>query len=180
MATGTMWEIAPELDYLVHEHIELRHALDRLPGVARGAGGHVRHELGRQLATIGAWLEREVVPHLRWEECVFHPEVERLAGLAPMSLEDRTERERIADIIARLGALRDAIDGAATPDQGADARSVVEALHWLLAAHVDREDRLIRSLAAHGGSRVARSVRTPEPGSLDPRGDPVRGPRLGA
>jgi hypothetical protein len=148
MTTQAMREIAPELGYLVHEHIELRHALDRLPTVARGASGHVRHDLGPQLAAIAAWLEREVMPHLRWEECVFHPEVERLAGLAPTGVEDRTERDRVTLLVARLRALRAAIDGEATPAQGADARSAVEALHGLLVAHIVREDRLIRSLLA--------------------------------
>lgn len=169
MTIEARWQIAPELGYLVHEHRDLQHALDRLARVALGAGGHVRHDLGPQLATIGKWLEDEVLPHLRWEERVFHPEVERLAGLDSMTLEDRAEHDRAAVLVAQLKALRDAIEREATPGQGIEARSVIEALHRLMLAHLDREDRLIRSLLAQGGSRADRSVRTIEAGSLDPR-----------
>lgn len=169
MAMEARWEIAPELGYLVHEHRELRHALERLPQVAHGAGGHVRHDLGTQLATIGEWLEHDVLPHLRWEERVFHPEVEWLAGLDPMLVQDRAEHDRGAVLVGRLTALRHAIAHEATPGQGIEARSIVEALHKLLLAHVDREDRLIRSLLAQGRSRPDGSIRTLEAGSLDPR-----------
>jgi hypothetical protein len=148
MVTDAGWEIAPELGYLVHEHRELRQVLDGLPRVARDASGHVRHDLGPQLATIWAWLEDDVLPHLRWEERVFHPEVERLAGHLPMGVEDRAEYDRAAVLVARLRRFRESIGHKATPGQGMEARTMLEAIHGLLVDHVDREDRLIRSLLA--------------------------------
>lgn len=178
MAIEPMWELTPELGYLAHEHIELRRALQRLPFAVIAARGHVRRELRPQLAVIDAWLEREVVPHLRWEESVFHPELERLAGLASLSDEDRAERERCAVQITRLRAVRNAIDEELTPGQGAEACSALEALHELLLGHIDREDRLAGTLVARGRLRRDRSVRSSGAGSLDPRAGPSGGPRF--
>lgn len=149
MVMQATWEIAPELGYLVHEHRELRHVLDGLPQVAQGASGHVRHDLTLHLATIGAWLEEEVLPHLRWEERVFHPAVERLADLEPTSAADRAEHDRVAVLVGRLKGLRASIEHEPTPGQGLEARAILEAIHRLLLAHVEREDRLIRSLLAY-------------------------------
>ena len=149
MAMKATWEIAPELGYLVHEHRELRQALDALPRVAQGASGHVRHDLTLHLATIGAWLEEEVLPHLRWEERVFHPAVERLADLEPTTAADQEEHRRVAVLVGRLKGLCGSIEHEATPRQGIEARAILEAIHRLLVVHVEREDRLIRSLLAY-------------------------------
>jgi hypothetical protein len=153
MTTEAMWPLEPELGYLIHEHLELRHRVDRLPRLAEAVGGPVRRDVAHVLDPVIGWLRRELEPHLAWEGSVFHPEVVRMLATPSMAEADAAERKRVGDLATRLCELIPTAGPDATRETGVELEALLLELHGLVMTHVEREARLIASLQAPSRQR---------------------------
>jgi Hemerythrin HHE cation binding domain len=136
---------------LMARHAELQEVLDQWAGVlaaAADSGGPVRP--ARNL--LRAFLDNEVLPHVRAEERTLYRAARRDPGTSLLVQALISEHR---DLAARAAALREPGSPAATAAQAA-------AISALFASHVAKEDSLLLpALERSGANLTARLAREP-------------------
>src|SRR5690606_38478822 len=105
-----------------------------------------------QVRDVLSWFERQLEPHLAWEESWLYPGIDRIAG-TPWAA--RAMRLDHAQIRAGMQQLRDDEVAAvhehtrATDEQ---IRCRLCALEAMIRSHVEREERLLLPLLGEGRS----------------------------
>lgn len=92
------------------------------------------------------WLERELRPHLAWEDTWLYPQVDALAGTPWATKGARFEHRQIEALIASLEADSARWLGHSTKRTDVDVIVHLSAIRALIAAHVEREERLLLPL----------------------------------
>jgi iron-sulfur cluster repair protein YtfE (RIC family) len=138
-----------------HEHRELARGVDRIHDVACAIGGWVQPDLGGRLLEVLGWLERDLEPHIAWEESWLYPQLEARTGSPWVTRFARFDHHQIRDMAARVEA-----DQQRLREDGASGRLLELKCHLfgleaLLRAHLEREERyLIPLLEEEAASAV--------------------------
>lgn len=140
------------LAFTEHEHLDLARGIDRIHEAARSVGQLAGAGSVLQVRDVLDWFDRDLVPHLAWEETWLYPRIDLIAGTAWATRGLRFDH----------GQLRSVIDGLRTDERDAvhdHTRSVDErlrcrlfALEALVRAHLEREERLLFPILVEGES----------------------------
>jgi iron-sulfur cluster repair protein YtfE (RIC family) len=135
-----------EVQLLDHEHQRVR---DGLAGVEDVIGA--AHRLSRTTASDGvvrtlAWLRRDLLPHLAWEEAWLYPQLDMIAGTPWATRALRLEHQQVREL---AGALE--LEFAAAEDRWSSERAsrlvvALTRLESVVAAHLAQEQWLVRPL----------------------------------
>jgi hypothetical protein len=135
-----------EVQLLDHEHQRVR---DGLAGVEDVIGA--AHRLTRTTAIDGvvrtlAWLRRDLLPHLAWEEAWLYPQLDMIAGTPWATRALRLEHPQVREL---AGALE--LEFAAAEDRWSSERAsrlvvALTRLESVVAAHLAQEQWLVRPL----------------------------------
>lgn len=132
-----------EARFAAHEHRDIAHGLTRIADTIEQADGLTSDQLwGRLHATLG-WLERELRPHLAWEDRWLYPEIDALAGTPWATRSARFEHRQIETLIASLEADSERWLAHATPRRDHEVVAHLSAVRAVIAAHLEREERLL-------------------------------------
>ncbi|TFG67746.1 MAG: hemerythrin domain-containing protein [Thermomicrobiales bacterium] len=129
-----------------HEHRDVALGLARIADTIEHSGDLSSDQLWARLhATLG-WLQRDLHPHLAWEDRWLYPELDGLAGTPWATKSARFEHRQIETLIAALE-----VDSArwlahATPRRDTEVIAHLSAIRAVIAAHVEREERLLLPL----------------------------------
>ncbi|HTS14892.1 MAG TPA: hemerythrin domain-containing protein [Candidatus Sulfotelmatobacter sp.] len=126
-----------------HEHRELAHGLDRIHDVACGIGGWVEPDLSGRVLEILTWLERDLEPHVAWEESWLYPQLEARTGSPWVTRFARFDHHQIRDMAARVGADQERLHAEGKPTQLPELKCHLFSLEALLRAHLEREERYL-------------------------------------
>ena len=135
-----------EVQLLEHEHQRVREGLAAVQDVIAAA-----HRLTRTSAIDGvvrtlAWLRRDLLPHLAWEEAWLYPQLDMIAGTPWATRALRLEHQQVREL---AGALE--VEFSAAEDRwGAERASrlvvALTRLESVIASHVAQEQWLVRPL----------------------------------
>jgi iron-sulfur cluster repair protein YtfE (RIC family) len=92
------------------------------------------------------WLERELRPHLLWEDTWLYPQLDQIAGTPWATRGARFEHRQIETLIASLESDSARWLGHTTSRTNADVVVHLSAIRALIAAHMEREERLLLPL----------------------------------
>jgi hypothetical protein len=106
-------------------------------------GSWAAPELNRHVQEILGWLERELQPHIAWEESWLYPEIDARIGTPWATRSARFDHAQIRSMAARLHADQASIAGPSAHEHLVDLRCHLFGLEALLRAHVEREERYL-------------------------------------
>jgi iron-sulfur cluster repair protein YtfE (RIC family) len=131
-----------------HEHRELIRGLNRIHDVACEVGGWVTPDLSVHVLDILGWLDRELEPHISWEETWLYPEIDGRTGTPWATRSARFDHGQIRDVAARLRADQHLLREDGARERLPELRCHLFGLEALLRAHIDREERFLIPLLA--------------------------------
>jgi iron-sulfur cluster repair protein YtfE (RIC family) len=129
-----------------HEHHDLAWGVERMHDAGRCVGQLAGAGSVLQVRDVLAWFERELEPHLAWEETWLYPELDTVAG-TPWAT--RAMRLDHAQVRAGMQRLRDdELDAVHDHTRAVDERIRCRlfALEALVRAHFEREEQLLLPL----------------------------------
>ena len=135
-----------------HEHRELVRGMNRIHDVACEIGGWVTPEQSVRVLGILDWLDREVEPHIAWEESWLYPEIDARTGTPWATRAARFDHGQIRDMAVRLRADQHILKQDRARERVPELRCHLFGLEALLRAHVDREERFLMPLLADDAS----------------------------
>jgi hemerythrin-like domain-containing protein len=135
-----------------HEHRELLRGLTRIHEVACEIGGWVTPEQSVRVLGILDWLDREVEPHIAWEESWLYPQIDARTGTPWATRAARFDHGQIRDMALSLRADQHILQQDRARERVPELRCHLFGLEALLRAHVDREERYLMPLLADDGS----------------------------
>ena len=100
-------------------------------------------ELWGRLHRSLRWLDRELRPHMRWEEANLYPMVDARARTPWATKAARAEHRQIESLIATLEADSARWLGHRTPRSCSDIVVHLSAIRAVIAGHIEREERLL-------------------------------------
>jgi iron-sulfur cluster repair protein YtfE (RIC family) len=131
------------LAFTEHEHLVLARGIDRIHEAARGVGQLAGPESVLRVRDVLDWFDRDLVPHLGWEETWLYPRIDAVAGTAWATRALRFDHGQLRTVIDGLRAdERDAVrDHSRAVDERLRCR--LFALEAMVRAHLEREERLL-------------------------------------
>ena len=126
-----------------HEHLDLARGIDGIHEAACIVGSVPSSEVVRRVERVLSWFDRELQPHLRWEEDWLYPQIEAATGTPWSTRAARFDHAEVRSAIERLRRDRVANAGHTDVDERSDLRCRLFSLEALLRAHVDREEQLL-------------------------------------
>jgi iron-sulfur cluster repair protein YtfE (RIC family) len=126
-----------------HEHLDLARGIERIHETACSVGSLPSGELARRVDSVLSWFDRELQPHLTWEESWLYPQIEVATGTPWSTRAARFDHAEVRSAVERLR--REEMHDLARPNGEiqADVRCRLFSLEALLRAHVDREEQLL-------------------------------------
>jgi hypothetical protein len=143
-----------------HEHRDLVHGINRLHDYACDVSSWATPDLSAHLKEIIAWVERDLEPHIAWEESWLYPEIDARTGSPWATRAARFDHAQIRTMAGRLKTDRKALIEGVAHEHLAEVRCHMFGLEALLRAHVEREERYLIPLLADDVS-IASSDPTP-------------------
>lgn len=142
-----------------HEHVDLARGIDRIHDVACVVGQLATPELSARVLDVLRWLDGTLGPHIAWEDAWLFPEIDARTGSPVATGAARFEHRQIREVIARLRADHDRLDGRADPgDKNATTASDLVRLEALIRAHLKREERVLFPLLQEGRPSIRRGA----------------------
>jgi hypothetical protein len=141
-APGAVWA------FTEHEHRELVRGIDRIHDVACDVGAWVAPELSGHLRDVLAWVDRDLEPHVAWEESWLYPEIDARAGTPWATRAARFDHGQIRAMADRLRADQDLLHEDGARERLPELRCHLFGLEALVRAHVEREERYLIPLLA--------------------------------
>ena len=135
-----------------HEHRELARGIDRIHDVACQIGGCVSPDLSVRILDVLDWLDRELEPHVSWEESWLYPEIDSRTGTPWATRAARFDHHQIRGMAARLRADQQLLHQDGAPGRLVELRCDLFGLEALLRAHIEREGRYLIPLLAEDAS----------------------------
>jgi iron-sulfur cluster repair protein YtfE (RIC family) len=129
-----------------HQHRELKRGIDHIHDVACRIEGWVTPDLAIRVRDRLRWLDRELEPHVAWEESWLYPEIDAHTGSRWATRAARFDHQQIREAVARVRADEDALLGGASAELLPDLRCHLLGLETLLRAHIEREERYLMPL----------------------------------
>jgi len=149
-----------------HEHHELVQGINRLHDYACEVAGWATPDLTLHLQEILTWLDRELAPHISWEESWLYPEIDSRTGTPWATRSARFDHAQIRAMAGKLKADREALRAGGAHQRLADLRCHLFGLEALLRAHIEREERYLIPILADD-TWVASPAATPTPTYAD-------------
>jgi len=141
--------------FAIQEHRELAAGLAYIAETVEGSVDLTSTELWARLHHALGWLERELTPHLAWEDAFVYPQIDTVAGTPWATKTARFEHRQIGTVISVLEADSARWLGRSTRRTDAEMVAHLSAIRALIAAHMEREERFLLPLIEDG---------TPAPG----------------
>jgi iron-sulfur cluster repair protein YtfE (RIC family) len=154
-APGAVWAFSE------HEHRELVRGINRIHDLACGIGGWLTPEESVRVLGILEWLDRELEPHIAWEESWLYPEIDSRTGTPWATRAARFDHGQIREVAAKLRADQHLVQQDRARERLPELRCHLFGLEALLRAHIDREERFLMPLLADESR--AESARRPAP-----------------
>ena len=138
-----------EWSFAEHEHRELVRGINRIHDVGCAIGSRTRADVSTNLLEILRWYDRDLSPHMRWEESWLYPEIEARTDAAWATRSATFDHGQIAAVIGRIR------DDHATLARGGDRALLDEirchlfSLEALVRSHIEREERLLIRCSRH-------------------------------
>ena len=169
-APGAVWAFSE------HEHRELVRGINRLHDIACEIGGWLTPDQSVRVLGVLEWMDRELEPHIAWEESWLYPEIDSRTGTPWATRAARFDHSQIRDVATKLRAdqhllqqdrklpqdNQSLLQRERAHEQLPELRCHLFGLEALLRAHIDREERFLMPLLAD--ARAA-AVGTPAPAS---------------
>jgi iron-sulfur cluster repair protein YtfE (RIC family) len=114
--------------------------------IACAIGGWLTPEQSVQVLGVLDWLDRELEPHIAWEESWLYPEIDARTGTPWATRAARFDHGQIRDVATRLRADKQVLQQDRATDRLAEMRCHLFALEALVRAHIDREERFLMPL----------------------------------
>jgi len=141
-APGAVWAFSE------HEHRELVRGVNRIHDIACEIGGWLTPEQSVRVLGVLEWLDRELEPHVAWEESWLYPEIDARTGTPWATRAARFDHGQIRDVATRLRADKHLLQQDRAGARLAEMRCHLFALEALVRAHIDREERFLMPLLA--------------------------------
>jgi Hemerythrin HHE cation binding domain len=126
-----------------HEHRDLVRGINRIHDVACEIGHQARGDLSVRLIDVLHWVDRELEPHVRWEESWLYPEVDARTGSPWATRAARFDHQQIRAAAERVRADQQQARSDVAGEWLAETRCHLFALEALVRAHVEREERYL-------------------------------------
>ncbi len=153
-APGAVWAFSE------HEHRELVRGIGRIHDVGCEIGGWLTPEQSVRILGVLDWLDRELEPHIAWEESWLYPEIDNRTGTPWATRAARFDHGQIREVAHKLRADKQVLQQDRAGDRLAEMRCHLFGLEALLMAHIDREERFLMPLLADAR---AEAVGHPDP-----------------
>jgi iron-sulfur cluster repair protein YtfE (RIC family) len=131
-----------------HQHRELRRGIDHVHEVACRIEGWVSPELAIHVRDVLRWLERDLEPHISWEESWLYPEIDARTGSIWATRAARFDHQQLREAAARVRVDEEILLEGGADDLLSDLRCHLFSLEALLRAHIEREERYLIPLLA--------------------------------
>lgn len=138
------------LAFTEHEHRDLARGVDRIHDVGCSVGVRPSTELLPRVREVLTWFDRELEPHLAWEESWLYPRIEDLTGTPWATRAARYDHGQLREVIERVRAEEMRLIRSSSPTVQAELRCRLFSLEALLRAHIDREERLLMPVLLDG------------------------------
>jgi iron-sulfur cluster repair protein YtfE (RIC family) len=132
--------------FAAQEHRDLSIGLAHIGETIEGCTELTSDQLWARLHHALGWLERELRPHLVWEDTWLYPQLDQLAGTPWATRSAHFEHRQIEALIAALESDSARWLGHATARTNADVVAHLSAIRALITAHMEREERLLLPL----------------------------------
>ncbi len=132
--------------FAVREHRELAAGLAQIAETVERSTELSSTELWARLHHALGWLERELKPHLAWEDTFLYPLLDAHAGTPWATKLPHFEHRQIEAVIAALETDSAHWLGRSTPRTDAEMVAHLSAIRALIAAHMEREERFLLPL----------------------------------
>lgn len=126
-----------------HEHRDLVRGINQIHDVACEIGRRPRGELSVRLIDVLHWVDRELEPHIRWEESWLYPEVDARTGSPWATRAARFDHQQIRAAAERVRTDQQKLDTEGTVDRMVETRCHMFGLEALVRAHIEREERYL-------------------------------------
>ena len=133
-----------------HQHRELKRGIDHIHDLACQIEGWVTPDLAICVRDLLRWLDRELEPHVAWEESWLYPEIDAQTGSPWATRAARFDHHQIREAAARVRVDEDILLGGGTHELLSDLRCHLLGLEALLRAHIEREERYLIPLLDEG------------------------------
>ena len=141
-APGAVWAFSE------HEHRELVRGINRIHDVACEIGGWLTPEQSVDILGILDWIDRELEPHIAWEESWLYPEIDTRTGTPWATRAARFDHSQIRVVANKLRDDKHLLQQERAGGRLAELRCHLFGLEALVRAHVDREERFLMPLLA--------------------------------
>jgi iron-sulfur cluster repair protein YtfE (RIC family) len=135
-----------EARFAAREHRDLTVGLAHIGETIERSRDLSSAELWARLHHTLGWLERELKPHLLWEDTWLYPQFDEFAGTPWATRQAHFEHRQIEALIAGLEADSTRWLGRSTPQTDADMVSHLSAIRAVIVAHMEREERFLMPL----------------------------------
>lgn len=126
-----------------HQHRELKRGIDHIHDVACGIEGWVAPDLAIKVRDLLRWLDRELEPHVAWEDTFLYPEIDARTGSPWATRAARFDHWQVREAAARVRADEDLLLRGGAPELLSDLRCHLFGLELLIRAHIEREERFL-------------------------------------
>jgi iron-sulfur cluster repair protein YtfE (RIC family) len=133
-------------DFAAHEHRDLAAGLAFLGETIERSTELSSTELWAGLHRVLGWLERELKPHMAWEDAVLYPELDAIAGTPWATRLAHHEHRQIEAAIAGLHADLVGWLGHSSARTHAEVIARLAAIRAVIVSHVEREERFLLPL----------------------------------
>ena len=134
-----------------HEHLDLARGIEGIHEAACVVGSVPSSEVVRRIDGVLSWFDRDLQPHLTWEETWLYPQIEAATGTPWSTRAARFDHAEVRDAVERLRREELAEFGHSIHDMQSDLRCRLFSLEALLRAHVDREEQLLLPILMDAG-----------------------------
>ncbi len=132
--------------FAAQEHRQLSVGLVGIGDTIERSSGLTSQELWADAHRAIGWLERELKPHIIWEDSWLYPQLDELAGTPWATKLMHFEHRQIEALVAALESDSERWLRRSTRRTDADLVAHLCAIRALVAAHIEREERFLLPL----------------------------------
>ena len=142
-----------------HQHRELKRGIDHIHDVACGIEGWVTPDLAIQVRDLLRWLDRELEPHVAWEDSFLYPEIDARTGSPWATRAARFDHWQVRQAAARVRADEDLLLRGGAPELLSDSAATCSASRrWFVRTSSERSASSSRCSTRTRGSPASSSV----------------------
>ena len=132
--------------FAAQEHRDLTVGLAHISETVERSCELTSDQLWARLHHALGWLEHELRPHFAWEDTWLYPQLDLIAGTPWATRGARFEHRQIETLIAALESDSARWLGHSTSRTNAEVVAHLSAIRAVIAAHAEREERLLLPL----------------------------------